>query len=471
MSFRNITNACRNSFGVVFLLGLSALGVWGFQESSPLSSLQIVEAGRADEKNVPRSLYFLQEGDYEKAMDSLTPDLDPSLSWLKDYYQGLIEVSAPLEKQESPHFILFTPPGQEFLADYALSSLEKVGDTYQKLFGFRPLRKIRVEIYPGKEEFSKASTLSIPILENSGAIGICKFHRLMIMSPQSLPLGYRWLDALSHEYAHLMINEMSDSRMELWLHEGTARYLETIYRSDPPLYLTPHQKTDLKKALEEKRLIPFQRMSPSLVYLKNQEEVSLAFAQVAHAVSLLIKTQGVKRYGKFLTSLQTKPFAQAFQESFKQSPSEFEADWQSQLEKEPWEKTIGALSDEIRFQNIDESSVIGADAKGRTRLGDRMRMQGLMEAALLEYEKALKEEPDNAVILLKVARTQLALKQKGAAIQNLRKAIEKNPNYITPYIELAGLLEGKEAEKLYLEANAMNPFDPRVKEGLAKKNR
>src|SRR6185436_16415221 len=101
-------------------------------------------------------------------------------------------------------------------------------------FGHRPEGKIRVEIYPNKEDFSKASTLSLETLERSGAIGICKFHRLMIMTPQALPIGYRWLDALSHEYIHLTVNEMSASKAELWLHEGTARYFETAYRSQPP---------------------------------------------------------------------------------------------------------------------------------------------------------------------------------------------------------------------------------------------
>ncbi len=432
----------------------------------PLSPIQIVEAGLATESNVPIVYYHLAHGNYEKALEMAGSVPAENGAALADYLKGLIEVSRTLERKDSAHFILFAPADQIFLADYALAALEKVAETYDKLFGFRPMGKIRVEIYPDKETFSAASTLSLGILETSGAIGICKFHRLMIMSPQSLPLGYRWLDALSHEYAHLMINELSGSRAELWLHEGTARYLETTFRSDPPLFLTPHQKSDLKTAVEKDKLISFERMSPSLVYLKDQDEVSLAFAQVAHAVSLLIKKQGLKRYGQFLRLLKEKDFNTAFKESFKQSPPEFEKFCHAQLVKEPWEKTKGTLSDEVRFQELSEATAIGADVQGLTRLGDRMRRQGLMEAALIEYEKALKDEPDNALILLKAARTELVLGQKDSAILRLRRAIEKNPNYITPYIELAGLVGENEARSLYLEANAMNPFDPRVQSGL-----
>src|SRR5207344_604119 len=126
-------------------------------------------------------------------------------------------------------------------------------------------------------------------------------------------LGYRWLDALSHEYTHLMINELSNSKAELWLHEGTARYFETSFRANPPLFLTPNQISDLHKAQKENRLVSFDRMSPSLVYLKDQNEVSLAFAQVSHAVSTLIKQKGTQKFVDFLNELKKADFKTAFQ--------------------------------------------------------------------------------------------------------------------------------------------------------------
>ncbi len=232
-----------------------------------------------------------------------------------------MKVSASLEKHDSEHFELWTPPGQSFLADIALPVLEKNAAHLESIFGYRPAARIRVEIYPNKDDFSTASTLSVETLERSGAIGICKFHRLMIVSPRALPLGYRWLDALCHEYTHLIINELSHTKAELWLHEGTARYFETSYRSNPPVFLTPDQKTKMKEAVEKNTLVPFARMSPSMVYLKDQDEVSLAFAQVSYAVSQLVQSTSPRFYADFLRDLSQMPFAKAFEKRFHQSPS------------------------------------------------------------------------------------------------------------------------------------------------------
>lgn len=421
----------------------------------------LLEAGRATDSNVPAAIYLLGEGKYEEA---LTHAQEP---WLKAYLTDLIAVTAPLKRFESEHFVLYTPPHQTFLKEYALPALEKTAEHLNVLFAHRPKGKIRVEIYANKEDFSKASTLSLETLERSGAIGICKFHRLMIMSPQSLPLGYRWLDALSHEYLHLNINELTDSKAELWLHEGTARYFETSYRFKTPEFLTPHQQTQLLDALEKGTLVSFARMSPSMVYLKDQTEVSLAFAQVSYAVSILLKEGGVKKFVSFLMSLKKEPFQKTFQGKYGKTVLEFEENLKSALAREKWEKSKGTLSDEIRFTAIQEDDVVGADVQGRMRLGDRMRQRGHFAAALIEYEKALKEEPDNAVLLLKAARAHLELNETEQALQKLRRATSKNPNYITPHIELAKLTEPSEALEHLEEALAMNPFDPTIHKLLA----
>jgi len=448
---------------------MTAASLFAFQDAPVTDSqpLQILESGQASPETMPSALYFLSQGDYPRALEAVDAQTAAQVPWIKSYLEGAVKASGGLERSESDHFILFTPPGQKFLAQYALPALEAAASYFERAFAHRPKGKIRVEIYPNKEDFSAASTLSIPILETSGAIGICKFHRLMILSPQFLPLGYRWLDALAHEYGHLIINELTQTRMELWLHEGTARYFDTAWRSDPPLFFFFFQKLDLKTAQEEGRLVSFARMSPSMVYLKDQGEVSLAFSEVSHAVSTLLKTKGVRAYGGFLRSMGERGFNEAFKKAFKQTPAEFEKTWLAHLARESWSKTKGAMRDEIQFSAVSEEDFIGANAQSEVRLGDRMRLKGYIEAALMQYEKALRQEPDNAVILLKAARMNLILKESAEAERLLRLAIEKNPNYGTPYLELAGLVEPKEAVHLYLEANAINPFDPRIHAGLS----
>jgi tetratricopeptide (TPR) repeat protein len=472
-SFTVITAAWRNNRLARFFLALAlaapAVPAFGFKTDPPQATpaeqsiFERLEAGQLQEGKDPATFLALANGDYAAALAALPETPDPSLAWYRSYLQGTIEAfSGLVEVPGGRHFRLFVPRGQEFLADYALPSLEKAGDHFERVFGHRPHGQVRVEIYPDKESFSAASTLSLDTLERSGAIGICKFHRLMILSPRALPIGYRWMDALSHEYVHLLVNELTWTKAELWLHEGTARYFETSYRLDPPVFLTPSQKTALLEAREKGELVPFRRMSPSMVYLKDQAEVSLAFAQVSHAVDLMIREKGLPSFRKFFDLLRRSPFPSAFQAVYKMTPETFETRWRDALGKEKWERARGALSDEVRFEGLREEESVGAGAQARMRLGDRMRMRGQMEAALIEYDKALAEEPDNAIVLLKAARTRLAMDRRDEATGLLRRAVEKNPNYGTPMIELAGLVADNEAGPLLLEANALNPFDPRI---------
>lgn len=465
VSFINILNDSRNKF--FYLLFLLACPAFAFQTENKSDALRLLEAGLATKDSAPSPIYYLGTGEYQKALDALTPEDAASFPWLKVYLDGVVRVTSTLEKTESDHFVMFTPPGRAFLAAYALPVLEKDAAYLAGVFGTRPEGKIRVEVYPTKEDFSAASTLSMETLERSGAIGICKFHRLMIVSPEALPLGYRWLDALSHEYVHLNINYLSASRAELWLHEGTARYFETAYRATPPLFLTPDQKTRLKKGSEEKTLVPFARMSPSLVYLKDQDEVSLAFAQVAYAINWLINKFGEKKFVSFLNSLKTAPFSLGFMKAYGMSPEIFESTWQTTLSLEKWDKTQGTISDDVRFAPVDDVELVGAETQAKIRLGDRMRAKGYLDAALVEYEKALTEEPDNAVVLLKAARTYAALGQKEKVMPLLQRAVDKNPNYVTPYIDLAVLKTGEDAVNLLLQANAINPFVPDIHRMLA----
>jgi tetratricopeptide (TPR) repeat protein len=383
--------------------------------------------------------------------------------WLRPYLEGLIEATQELVRSESEHFEFFAPAGQEILAEIALPAMENIHRAMGQAFQHTPQKKIRIEVYPNKEAFSAASTLSLETLERSGAIGICKFHRLMILSPKALPMGYRWLDALSHEYVHLMINELSYMEAELWIHEGTARYFETVYRATPPVFLSPRQKSDLLVALDENRLVSFERMSPSLVYLKDQDEVSLAFSQVSYSVSHLVADKGEKTFVRFLMDLRDTPFDRAFKRNFGLATAEFEKKIHEKLATENWPRLKGAMNDNVVFYQVDDNAFVGAAVQDQVRLGDRMRMRSRLDAALIQYERALQSEPDNGVILLKAARMLLQLNRVEEAVARLRHAVETNPNYLTPHVVLAPLVAKEEAQKLIETALAINPFDPQAK--------
>ena len=80
--------------------------------------------------------------------------------------------------------------------------MEKSYEAIGAELGYFPKEKVRVEVAPDATSFNAISTLSLRDIEETGAVGICKFNKLMIISPRALSFGYRWVDSLSHEYLH-----------------------------------------------------------------------------------------------------------------------------------------------------------------------------------------------------------------------------------------------------------------------------
>lgn len=377
----------------------------------------------------------------------------------QDYAVKIEPVWAAMSSSESAHFQLWTGKADDILRPYALAALEEAYARIGSVLKTFPKEKIRVEIYRTKEDFSLASTLSSEILERSGAIGICKFGRLMILTPEQLAFGYRWMDTLAHEYTHYLINEASGGQCPLWLHEGTAKYLETLWRLDNPDYLSPGNRTELARAAKEGRLIPFSRMAPSMVYLKDQDEVRLAFSQVAHALHFVEAQDGRDGIRKIVEN------------SAALDAESFEKSWKKFLSEEDLKETPGAVPDKIKIGPGSEiEDLTSVDIRGHIRLGDRLRQAGKLEASLLQYRKALEKEPSNPVALTRLARALIALGKEDEALKNLETAVKDNPNY-EPSFVLSGELyfkreNFKKAGEMFGEANALNPFDPQVQRGL-----
>jgi tetratricopeptide (TPR) repeat protein len=421
-----------------------------------------------------RSLLALFGGDYAGAAAALAeaPGTDGWTSSRRSYLSGLLPAAEGLAEFPSEHFVLRARPEDEFLAIYASRALENAHSRMSEVFRASSSSPVVAEVYPDEKRFSRASTLSPDTLERSGAVGICKFGRLMVLSPQAMPLGYRWLDALAHEYNHLLVNRLSGTLCPLWLHEGVARYYETAWRRAGPFEHAPSAETALADAASSTGtvLIPFSRMEPSMVYLEDQAQVHLAFAEVSDAVDYIVDRFGADKLEELLRAFRTASREQAFSRVLGVSEAELEEAWRDSLADREWKRSPGALSQRIALRAVDEAAWAGPDAQGHLRLGDRLRGQGQAAAALLQYRKALEAEPDNGVALLKLANTHLSLGGEEEAERALRLAVEKNPSYVSPYVALGDLLfdQGRyeDARPLLQEALEINPFHPRVHELL-----
>ncbi|MBI2119257.1 MAG: hypothetical protein HYT97_06495 [Elusimicrobia bacterium] len=378
--------------------------------------------------------------------------------------------SLTFETKESEHFVFKARKEEFFLAQYALETLESAYQEIGQTLEVFPKEKIPVEIYATPETFSLGTTLAKEIIEKSGTVGVCKFGKLMILSPEQLPYGYRWLDTLSHEYLHFLIELKSRSSCPLWLHEGIAKYLETRWRFKNPSYLTPGNRTELVQALKDEKLISFSKMEPSLVYLKDQNEIRLAFSQTSHAVYFMehLKRKAIPKILEELGRTKTKD--EAFKSIFKLSLKEFEEAWKEFLKKEDLAVAPGALRDQLNIKASGDEleEITGADSRGLIRLGDRMLLNKSQDAALILYEKALKLEPSNPVALTRAARLCLEQGKKNMGLEYLGKCVKENPNYCPAYLALAEEMilakNWPEALKLAKEANGINPFNPRIQE-------
>jgi cytochrome c-type biogenesis protein CcmH/NrfG len=469
------------------------LAAEGLLEAGEIEAVESFVAGlrlpkEAEAAGKLNSLLALYRGDPAAALAALEGlRADDWVLSRRAYLEGLLAAAQGMEESVTDHFRVRAAADDAFLAQYAARALESARSKMAEVFGAASAAGVPAEIYPTQEAFSRASTLSPETLERSGAIGICKFRRLMVLSPRETPLGYRWLDALAHEYNHYLINELSGTLCPLWLHEGVARYYETAWRRAGPFEHAPAAETALAEASGAlavqsstapaeggapaeastgPALIPFSRMEPSMVYLEDQDQVALAFAQVSDAVAYLVEEFGPGKLRELLQAFRVSFRSQAFEKVLGMTEEEFEASWRDSLKDRAWTVSKGALAQKIRLDRVDETELAGPDVQGHIRLGDRLRQQDQPAAAVIQYRKALEKEPDNGVALLKLARAQLAQDEEAAAEEALRRAVSKNTSYITPFVALGELLydQGRyeEAQPLLEEGLEINPFDPRL---------
>jgi tetratricopeptide (TPR) repeat protein len=213
-------------------------------------------------------------------------------------------------------------------------------------------------------------------------------------------------------------------------------------------------------------------MEPSMVYLENQEQVRLAFSEVAHAASTVQRRRdlGLRR---ILTELAAgKSRDEAFQSVWGKDMGGFEADWKKILADENLKESPGSAPDILALGRRDEiEALAGTGIRGHLRLGDRMRLSGRPEAALVQYQRALDQEPDNPVALVKMARTLLSMGREKEAEAALVLATGENPNYAPAFLLLGSrqLESGAYAAARFSfeEAIALNPFNPEARTGRA----
>jgi tetratricopeptide (TPR) repeat protein len=496
---------------VCALVGPAAAG-----PETVLKVMNLLEASRLDEAGplieaergkgmsaFLRGARDLYAGRYAEAADSLgraidsgelDPRLAPEAAAMRELAQHTGEVTKGFVARRSAHFEIKVAPGKdELLAEPALEALEKALTQIGGDLGETPPAPIRVEIYGEVADLARVSPLTVAEIETSGTIALCKYNRLMATSPRALVAGYPWLDTLSHELTHFLVNRASRNSVPIWLHEGIAKLEERRWREPFGGALAPTLEHLLASGLRQGHLIPFSAMHPSMAKLPSQEDAGLAFAEVTTAIQYLTEGRGAAPLRKLLAALRDgADLDRAIQAVTGVGFARFEQRWRTWVKGRGFRthpelglnrlRFVAAAGDKAKAKegkhDDEEASEHGAartpgEAKGRghVRLGTMLRSRGRLAAAAVEYERAQQllgaGHPDVAG---RLGRTYLELKQWDRAIAAARPGVERRPESAGLRVTVGrALLEKGDpaAARPFLEgALAVNPYDPATRCGL-----
>jgi tetratricopeptide (TPR) repeat protein len=462
------------------------LDSWDVEEIWPLVQEALAKQPQDPELLEVAAQIAFHRGDYPESLQLMKRSMEVGAESEKRrgfalFIEETINVLAPYKRYESAHFIIHLNDEQDgILVDYLTDALEKTYTVMSRYYGFKSKEKIRVELFPDARAFYLASTLSVRDIEVTGAVGLTKFNKLQFLSPRALVYGYRWLDAISHEYMHYLIVKLTANKAPIWFHEGLSKYEETRWRNGPT-YLSPLYRTLLAQAQAEDELIEFVKMEPSLIHLDTPEEVQLAYAQAASAIEFIISrigNEGLKKVMERMAQTKTKGAGEAIKEMMGLEFSEFEAQWKAFLAAKEIKPVAGTKIQPYKVkegkaseQRMDMEEIKSLVARNRAHLGDKLKERGRTGAAVIEYRRALAEMQHAVPVMNRLSSALIDLGRDEEALDMLKQTLDLAPDHPTPYTQIGQvylkLKDFKKAKAAFEEAIQINPFNPDAHVGLA----
>ena len=357
------------------------------------------------------------------------------------------------------------------LVPYALEAMQRADRAIEKHLDIHLPSPIRLEIYPSARTLSQVSSLTLEHIETTGTVALCKWNRLMIASPRSLVFGYPWLDTINHELVHLALTHKSLNQAPVWFHEGLAKLFERTWRGlEPQSFLPPATDALLVTAAHQHRLIPFERMHPSIAMLPSQEDAALAFAQVVTFLEVFRARKGDTGLAQAIGGMARGEDARVALSRVAGEPFEsLEGVWRDGLATRP-EPPKKQTPKELKLRFVergeaDESLDVAEErARKHLRVGDLLWGRNHTLAAAREYERAQGYAPSDPILASRVARASLSSKNPARALAAVERALADHPQHAplqalrgAALVELGRLADA--VEPLH-EAIRLNPFDP-----------
>jgi tetratricopeptide (TPR) repeat protein len=425
-------------------------------------------------------------GEYESALSLLEFAVAGGAE--ADILDGLIRSSGGYALHaatlETPHFKIRYLNKDEIVAHYLEDVIEAA---YQKVGGALELlpaergEKIVVEIYPNARGLSGATGLTIDEIETSGTIAVCKYHRLMIISPLATAMGYDWANTVAHEFIHLIISKKSHNTIPIWLHEGIAKFYESLWDGPAGRALKPYSEKLLAEAVRDEKLITFAQMHPSMAMLPSQEAAGLAFAEVFTVIEFLRKRYGARTVPRVLELAGSGvPLEDALMQVYKLDLKGVEKAWGGYIRKRPFKIFPGAKPAFIELSGREGSpeteqpleTIEDPEAQNFSRLGELLQLREHHKAAIVEYEKAhAKSEYRYPTLINRLARAYVADKRPREATALLEGLLHLHQTNADAHL-LAGRLtldqgDLQKAREHFEAVRMQNPFNPEIHAALA----
>jgi tetratricopeptide (TPR) repeat protein len=430
------------------------------------------------------------EARYQDAIDGLDGLADDAVDGRVGQTRALaastLEVTGQFVEKKSSggHFVIAYPAGvDEVIVDLAGDSLESARDAVGADLGYLPDETVRVEILSRPADLAKLSPLTEDEIETTGTIALSKYNKLMIVSPRATLTGYPWMDTLCHEYTHLVVSAISHDTVPVWLQEGLARYEQERWRKDGGAPLPAVDQQLLASALKNRRLIDLDDMHPSMAKLPSQEAAALAYAEVLTLVDWMHTKVGWEGLRDVLAlERDGKSAPRAVAEVLDTTWAKVSKEWKAHLkglDLSAGKAMAGRADDKrIRFDkggksddNVGVDEVASAKARKHARIGGMMRARSMLEAASIEYEKALTAAPGDPFVTGKLARTYVELGKYSEAVSLARPLAEIDDHDPVPAVTLGVALaasgDAAGARDAFEQALRVSPFDPVVRCGLA----
>lgn len=426
------------------------------------------------------ALVRFHRGDYEHAVGRLEASLaaraageGDDRAFLLDLMRSTRDATTTFvaSRSEDGRFVVLHAPGRdEALVPYALEAMRRADEALATELGVRVPGPVRLELFATAAELARVSTLTEDAIARTGTIALCKWDKLMVTSPRALLRGYPWMDTIAHEYVHLVLSRASRDKAPVWLQEGVAKFLERRWREPTARpHLGPAMEGILHRAAREDRLIPFERIHPSIALLPSQEDAALAFAQVATFVARFYADHGAAGLRAAVARIADGTDARRALAEVSGKPFE-------QLER-TWRDTLRAASvprdappllpRRLRGGEADEvaeTSDVTEAARRSLRLGDLLWARRRFGAATHEYARAHEQAPDDPIVASRLARAALEAGDAERAVRVLEPLATRYPEHAPTQAILArgrrmrGDAEG--AREAAIAALRLNPFDP-----------